>query len=168
MPSEEMTPAGLEEANHNMTAMVLEGRKPGVKLQKDGSEVTMQSWADELFAKFTQVAEILDSANETKRYSAAVKVEWEKIDNPAKTLSGQIIEQLIKNNEDNGAMGIKLASDYQAAISQWQYTYQNEESFRTLAAASLDAQKAVEEADDKDFDTFIRDYFSEPPAKKNA
>ena len=63
-----------------MTAMVLEGRKPGVKLQKDGSEVTMQSWADELFAKFTQVAEILDSANETKRYSAAVKVEWEKID----------------------------------------------------------------------------------------
>lgn len=168
MPSEEMTPAGLEEANHNMTAMVLEGRKPGVMLQKEGKDVTMTSWADELFAKFTEVAQVLDSANETTRYSAAVKVEWEKIDNPAKTLSGQIIEQLTKNNEDNGAMGIKLASDYQAAISQWQYTYQNEESFRTLAAASLDAQKAVEEADDKDFDTFIRDYFSEPPAKKNA
>lgn len=168
LPSAEMTPAGLDEASKNMNTMVLEGRKPGVMLHRDGNAVAMHSWAAELFDTFTRVAALLDSAHKTDRYSAAVKLEWERIENPALTLSGQIMDRLKKNNEDNGAMGLQLASQYQADFADWQYTYQDEDTFRTLAAASLDAQKAVEEADDKDFDTFIRDYFSEPPAKKNA
>jgi len=53
-------------------------------------------------------------------------------------------------------------------MKSFEYTDTDAAGFAAQADVSFAAQKEIEAADVKDFDTFIRDYFAEAPAKKNA
>lgn len=168
MPSEELTLETIATARDNMNKVVLEGRDPELTLNHQGNEVTMLNWAAELFDKFEQVAAIFDNAYDTQNYTTAVAVERAKLADPAKTPSGQIMDMLLKDDADNSALGLLLAKEYAQAYAKLDYTHQNENDFQELAKSSLQAQKKIEDADEEDFETFIRNYFNEPPAKKNA
>ena len=168
MPSEELTLETIATARDNMNKVVLEGRDPELTLSHQGNEVTMLHWAAELFDKFEQVAAIFDNAYDTQNYTTAVAVERAKLADPAKTPSGQIMDMLLKDDADNSALGLLLAKEYAQAYAKLDYTHQNENDFQELAKSSLQAQKKIEDADEEDFETFIRNYFNEPPAKKNA
>jgi glutamate--cysteine ligase len=75
---------------------------------------------------------------------------------------------LLKDNKDNGVLGLELAEHYQSQMKSVEYRYTTANEFADAAQRSLQAQQDIESADTKDFDTFIKAYFSEPFAKKNA
>ncbi len=168
IPSSELDATQLQEAKDNMNTVVLEGRKPGLSLSSGGSDIGLVDWAEKLFASFTEVAKLLDKAHDTNRYSEAVKCEWKKVEDPSLTPSGRMLSTLLADDIDNGNLGLRLASAYKTSISASEFTYTDTEAFKTQAAASIEAQKKVESEDTVDFDTFIRNYFNEAPAKKNA
>tara|TARA_Y100000296_G_scaffold29646_1_gene34548 strand:+ start:5132 stop:6730 length:1599 start_codon:yes stop_codon:yes gene_type:complete len=168
MPSAELDEAQLKEAKENMNKVVLEGRNPDLLLQNSGKDISLPHWCESLFEFFAKAAELLDLANGTSRYSQAVKVEAEKVADPALTPSGKLLATLLENDKDNGVLGLELAQAYQAEMKSFKYTDTDATGFAAQADASFAAQKEIEAADVKDFDTFIRDYFSEAPAKKNA
>ncbi|WP_075608764.1 glutamate--cysteine ligase [Alteromonas pelagimontana] len=166
IPSKTLDAEQLMEANENLTSIVLEGRKPHLQLKKDGQPIAMHTWTERLFDELAQAAKLLDKAHASSRYSAAVTREWAKIKDPELTPSGQILSALRKDNADNSAFGLLLAKEYTDAFANFPYTHQSAEDFETMAKASLEAQRTIEANDDKDFDTFIRAYYNEPPAKK--
>ncbi|KXJ61892.1 MAG: glutamate--cysteine ligase [Alteromonas sp. Nap_26] len=168
IPSADLDEAQINEAKENMNKVVLEGRDPALQLLRNGDEVSLRVWCDELFGYFKQAAALLDKANETARYSEAVSVELEKIHNPDLTPSGRLLNELLQYNKDNGTLGLELAEKYQSEMKAFAYSYTDASGFVEQADASFSAQQEIEAADSKDFDTFIRDYFAEPPAKKNA
>lgn len=168
IPSADLDEAQINEAKENMNKVVLEGRDPALQLLRNGDEVSLRVWCDELFGYFKQAAALLDKANDTARYSEAVSVELEKIHNPDLTPSGRLLNELLQHNKDNGTLGLELAEKYQSEMKAFTYSYTDASGFVEQADASLSAQKEIEASDNKDFDTFIRDYFAEPPAKKNA
>ncbi|BFT30997.1 glutamate--cysteine ligase [Alteromonas sp. D210916BOD_24] len=168
MPSAELDEAQLSEAKQNMNKVVLEGRDPALKLSNNGADVSLVEWCETLFVYFKQAALLLDSANETQRYTLAVTTEYEKVGNPELTPSGKLLKMLLEENKDNGVLGLELARTYQQEMKGFPYTYTDAEGFNVQAEASFSAQKAIEDSDTKDFDSFIRDYFAEPAAKKNA
>ena len=168
MPSEALDESQLTEAKDNMNKVVLEGRNPELKLLQGGEEISLPAWCETLFAQFKQVAALLDTANETDKYMAAVDEEWQKVIDPAKTPSGVLLNALLKDDKDNSVFGLELAERYKAEMAGYAYTHTDANAFQAASQASLDAQADVEAADSKDFDSFIRDYFNEPPAKKNA
>ena len=168
MPSEALDESQLTEAKDNMNKVVLEGRNPELKLLQGGEEISLPAWCETLFAQFKQVAALLDTANETDKYMAAVDEEWQKVIDPAKTPSGVLLNALLKDDKDNSVFGLELAKRYKAEMAGYAYTHTDADAFQAASQASLDAQADVEAADSKDFDSFIRDYFNEPPAKKNA
>jgi len=163
-PSAELDEAQLNEAKDNMNRVVLEGRKPNLALIRDNEETTLTAWASSLFDEFEQVAEILDLANDTTRYSDAVAAESMKVANPGLTPSGVLLEELLKHDKDNGVYGLELAARYQEQMKGFAYQQTTEAMFTEAAETSLAAQADVEAADTKDFDSFIRDYFNEPLA----
>lgn len=167
-PSAELDEGQLNEAKENMNRVVLEGRKPNLALLRDGNETTLPAWGSSMLEEFKQVAELLDEANDTVRYSEAVASECNKITNPALTPSGELLDELLKHDKDNGTFGLELAARYQQQMKGFEYQDTDASAFEVAAKASLQAQASVEASDNKDFDTFIRDYFSEPLAKKNA
>ncbi|MCW8093120.1 glutamate--cysteine ligase [Alteromonas sp. ASW11-130] len=168
IPSEKLMPEELQLTNDNIETAVLYGRKPGIELVRPGGKITLQNWAIELFEHFAKTAELLDSAYGSSDYSASVQLERDKIIDPGMTLSGKMMAQLLAENRDNGELGLNLAEQYSTKIRDCSYKYDDETVFHKMASDSLQAQTEVEGNDTKSFDTFISDYFSEPPAKKNA
>lgn len=168
MPSSDLDEAQLKEAKDNMNRVVLEGRNPELMLSSNANMVSMRDWCISLFDTFSEVAELLDLANDTTRYGDAVKIEREKVNNPSLTPSGKIMDALLKDNKDNGVLGLELAERYQSHMKSVDYRYTTADEFADAAERSLQAQQDIESADTTDFDTFIKTYFSEPPAKKNA
>lgn len=168
MPSAELDETQLNEAKENMNRVVLEGRNPGLVLQNDGVDITLPQWCTSLFKSFEQAAELLDLANDTSRYGEAVKTEFAKVHNPELTPSGKLLSMLLEEDKDNGVLGLELAQAYQSEMKSFEYTDTDAAGFAAQAEVSFASQKEIEAADVKDFDTFIRDYFTEAPAKKNA
>ncbi|MEW9798180.1 glutamate--cysteine ligase [Alteromonas lipolytica] len=168
MPSDLLDEAQIREAGENLRRVVLEGRKPGLILVDNGKDRLFSDWAEHLFSYFRKVATLLDNAHGGQAYSDAVEAEWAKVADPAVTPSGKVLGHLLGNNMDNGALGLSLAQQYKNAFDDWHYQHQSADDFALAAETSLAAQRDVESHDEKDFDTFIRAYFAEPPAKKNA
>ena len=163
-PSEELNEISFKESDDNLSRVVLEGRKPGLSLCRNGESIAMQEWAMDLFEDFRQVAKVLDKANGTSRHSQACEREWQKVLAPDTTPSGRWLNQLLENDWDNGDLGLKLANQYAEKLADYDYLHSSEATFVEQAASSLRQQAEVENTDEKDFDTFIQDYFSEPQA----
>ena len=168
MPSEALDEQQLNEAKENMDRVVLEGRNPELMLTENGNAVSLPQWSEKLFAYFGQAATLLDEANNTKQYTKAVSDEYAKIQNPALTPSGKMLQSLLDGDKDNSIFGLELAQKYSKEMKGFDYTFTDSAEFVKQGESSFDAQREIEASDEKDFDTFITDYFAEPQAKKNA
>ncbi|MCW8107712.1 glutamate--cysteine ligase [Alteromonas ponticola] len=168
IPSGKLSPDELQLTNDNIATTVLYGRKPNIELVRPGQTVTLKNWALELVEYFAEAAKVLDAAYATSDYSASVQLEKDKIIDPELTLSGKLMANMLSENRDNGAVGLELAEQYSTKLRENAYLHDDETVFKQMASDSARAQNEVEAKDTKSFDTFISDYFSEPPAKKNA
>ena len=168
MPSDALDEQQLNEAKENMDRVVLEGRNPELMLTENGNPVSLPQWSEKLFAYFGQAATLLDEANNTKQYTKAVSDEYAKIQNPALTPSGKMLQSLLDGDKDNSIFGLELAQKYSKEMKGFDYTFTDSAEFVKQGESSFDAQREIEASDEKDFDTFITDYFAEAPAKKNA
>ncbi len=168
MPSDALDEQQLNEAKENMDRVVLEGRNPELMLTENGNPVSLPQWSEKLFAYFGQAATLLDEANNTKQYTRAVSDEYAKIQNPALTPSGKMLQSLLDGDKDNSIFGLELAQKYSNEMKGFDYTFTDSAEFVRQGESSFDAQREIETSDEKDFDTFITDYFAEPQVKKNA
>lgn len=166
LPSDELNEQSFEESEYNLNTVVLEGRREDLVLRRNGEDITRVAWSQELFGQFAKVAAILDKAYGTKRYSTVVANELEKVANPALTLSGQWLNQLLAEDMDNGQLGLSYAKQYVDKMASFDYAHTDAQGFTQQSAESLSKQKEIEAADTQDFGDFIREYFDEAPAKK--
>ena len=144
----------------NLQAVVNFGRKPELELQRDGSPVSLQIWAEEIFAELVHVAQYMDKANGSNVYQSAIKLWRECISDQNKTLSGQFLSQLKQNQQDGGSYAIELANEYKLAHqSQSLVTYSNS-SLDADAVNSHQAQLQKVSEDNLTFVAFLDDYFA--------
>ena len=143
---------------HNLNAVVLEGRRPGLTLSTPTGEVDMLEWAKASFEEFKAVAKQLDSANDTTRYSDAVANEWKKFEDPELTFSGRWLS-ILKAGKDNGEFGLELAHHYRNELTQSSYQLKDAQAFASDAEVSLANQAEIESQSQGAFDDFLEDYF---------
>ncbi len=162
MDSPEFNAERYKETEINLNRIVLEGRKPDLTLLSHDQEVSMQGWAERLFAKFGEVAQFMDKAYDDNRYSLAIEREWQKVTDPDKTYSGRWLSKLLSEG-DNAVVGRALADTYRNEIRAFEYRYKSAAEFVEEAVTSHAAQKDIEAADTESFDAFIQEYFARPP-----
>ncbi|MBT0584832.1 glutamate--cysteine ligase [Alteromonas oceanisediminis] len=166
--SPEFDPKTYKETETNLKRAVINGRDPELTLLKRDfkglgnpvEEVKLQDWARLLFERFAPVAAQLDSANQTTRYSQAVRQELAKVNDFSLTPSAQLLDHLLSNNLDNGAYGVSLSQQYKQGFIERDYRHFDESYFVQQTAVSLDKQHAIEAANSVNFDDFLRDYFA--------
>lgn len=163
--SPEFSAERYKDTDVNLNRIVLEGRKPGLTLLRDGTETSMTEWAQSLFNQFREVAMQMDYTFGDGRYIEAVEREWQKIEDPDKTYSGRWLAKL-KAEGDNAVVGRILADQYRQNIRDFSYQYKNETDFTEEAKRSFSEQSAIEAADTDSFEDFIDEYFARAPAKK--
>lgn len=156
--SPELDSPELEDIGYNHTATAKRGRDPDFRLRRDGREVTLRAWANEILDKVHAVAEVIDRRDDN--YSAAIASLRGLVAEPETTLSSRIVREL----EDTGSSFFEFARgmakchrDYFASIAPLDET--KADTFATEATDSLQRQEAIEAADALSLDEYLVNYF---------
>ena len=147
----------------NLKKVVTDGRRNNLELLQHNQPRLMQDWAEELFADMMPIATHLDNANGSTGYSGAVKQFYLSLLDPALTFSGQLLNQLLAAQQDNGSFILQLSAQYRQQLIQQPYQFYNEQQFVVAAEQSIQRQHDIEQQDSISFEQYIAEYFAEVP-----
>ncbi|MYN05725.1 glutamate--cysteine ligase [Pseudoduganella aquatica] len=158
----EESPAISEEQGRiyteNFARTVKEGRRPGLTLQHNGAEVTLQAWGRELLDRIRPVAELLDRQRGGSVHAEAMAVQAAKLDDPDRTPSARVLRELRANGGSFAAFGLHQSERHAAYFRSHPPTAEEAAYFDAQAAASLAEQDAMEAANTGSFDDFVAAY----------
>ncbi len=159
-PSAPLGEDDVRRNRHNLTQVVLEGRRPGLMLQTANGELSLRAWGEQLFDELLQVAQLLDRAYGRVQYQIALQAQKEKLQDPSQTLSARLLDHLRSHDMDNGAYGRELAETYRQQLRGEDLTFWDGAYFADEAHASLAKQQEIEATDHVSFDAFLECYLS--------
>ena len=159
-PSAPLSEDEVRRNRHNLTQVVLEGRRPGLMLQAESGEMSLREWGDRLFDELAQVAQLLDRAYGRVHYQIALQAQKEKLHDPTQTLSARLLDHLQRHDLDNGVYGRELAERYRQQLRGEELTFWDGAYFADEAHASLAKQQELEATDHLNFDAFLESYLS--------
>jgi glutamate--cysteine ligase len=149
-----------ENAGSNMDKVVLRGRDPALLLCDEGVQKSVAQWGNELFDKMDKVAQLLDKANNTDKYSQSMLFERKKINDASLTPSAKIITALVNDEASLVKIALELAQQYRQQHLDKDYQTFDQQHFVDSVKKSHQDQQAIESSDDIDFDSFLNKYFA--------
>ena len=142
----------------NFARTVKEGRKPGLTLTRDGEEVLLSAWADELIERIRPLARLLDEEhNENGVHEASLAQQKAKVADPDKTPSARVLAEVRKLGSA-AAFGLQQSRLHASYFRESPLMPAEEAVFAEMAAASLAEQAIVEQTDTGSFDDFVAAY----------
>ncbi|GAB2822203.1 glutamate--cysteine ligase [Comamonas piscis] len=155
------SPAEIAEMKHNQHMVAERGREPGLNLQRQGKEVKLTEWAQEILQACQPIAAALDQAHGTQDYSQALAQSQTLLANPAQTPSAQVLaavsEQFGTSFKAFGSAQSEWARE-QTLARPWSEALTAK--YQDLAAKSIQAQKDMEAADTVPFEEWRQCYMS--------
>jgi len=161
-------PISTEEHNQiskNIQDVAHMGRKPGLKLQRDGESISLNSWAKEIFDQMQGVCDLLDQNVTQMSYRDILTHYHERILDSDSTPSAQILRQMRENHEGFFHFSLRKSEEHLAYFKSLQLSEEKTQFFRKLSKDSLEKQHQIESNDAQDFDEFLSDYFSHAMSK---
>lgn len=150
-----------QQLSQNMDKVVVEGRDPALKLIDDGVEKSIPQWGGEIFEELAMVAEILDQAYETKKYSQCVSEEYKKVVDSSLTPSAQMVSALINDEGGMSNSALNKATEYKSELLARDYQFYDLAYFEESSKTSHLKQKEIEASDVLSFDAYLENYFAE-------
>ncbi len=147
-------------SEENMDAIVIRGRDPKLLLRDNAEDKSVQQWGGEIFAKMTDIATLLDQANDSQLYSKVLAAEAAKINDSSLTPSAKILAGVVNNNQSLTKSALSKATDYRQQLLAQDYQEFSDEYFTNTVAESLQKQSDIELSDTLDFNAFLQDYFT--------
>lgn len=163
-PSPVLDASEIDRNRHNISAVALEGRRPGLHLQTDNGELPLDVWGEQLMDEMSQVAQLLDRAYGRVHYQLALQAQREKLRDPDKTLSAQLLSHLLPRNLDCNEFGRQQAELFHQQLMNAPLQYWEANYFVDEAQASLQKQTELEANDHLSFDEFLQQYLYLPRA----
>jgi glutamate--cysteine ligase len=146
----------------NFARTVKEGRKPGLTLTRNGEEVSLQAWANELIERIAPVAQLLDEQHNNHDegvHAASLASQKAKVADPALTPSARVLEE-VRAIGSSTAFGLRQSELHAAYFRESPLMPAEEAMFAELAAASLTEQAVIEQTETGSFDDFVAAYNS--------
>jgi glutamate--cysteine ligase len=144
----------------NRATVAVQGRRPGLQLQRKDGPVELTDWARQICTGVMHVARYLDS-DQSGEYVAAVEEQLRVIEAPALTPSARLIGELEETGlsflDYSMKTGREFAEYFRAMDSQ---VNTNWAMLVKESRESLERQEAIESADSISFDQYIAQYFA--------
>lgn len=155
------------------------GREPGLCLERAGGPVRLRDWAAEVLDAMWPVAELLDAAladtaaagsdaadpatgqRLDRPHVAALRAQQEKIDEPEATPSARMLAAMRASGEGFAEFTNRLSEQHRRKFQAEPLPPERVAWLHRLAVSSHDRQRAIEAADQIDFDEFLRRYFAQ-------
>ena len=152
--------ADQQRARKNLITSALEGRKPGVKLQRRDGETALQDWAEQILMELKPLAEMLDAELQQPIYCDALATQRQKVADPALTPSAKMLEAITQQQLDNSLLGLQLAGEYRKQLQQHSYTQVPLAQWQQMASQSQQQQAKLEAEDELSLEQYLDRYFS--------
>ncbi len=142
----------------NMSTIVNEGRREGIKLINSGKLKSVTSYANELANQLKDVAELLDNAYFTSSYTKSLCSQVNKINNPKLLPSNKIMSMISDEKSIVESIG-EIARGFKQEHLELGLKLPLEVEWNKIAKDSIDKQKEIEASDKLSFDDFLVEYF---------
>lgn len=145
-------------SNDAMTAR--SGRAPGLTLDRDGEQILLTDWAQEIVRDTQRIADAM-SAEVRERYQASVSHFARAVIAPERLPSAEMLELMSTNSMsffEFARSSSAATRDYFLGLEPINELRQN--ALADAAAQSLQRQAEIEAADDISFDAYLENYFS--------
>ncbi|HZV64126.1 MAG TPA: glutamate--cysteine ligase [Telluria sp.] len=144
----------------NFARTVKEGRRPGLTLTRNGEEVALQTWAEELIERIRPLATLLDDQhNDDGVHAASLATQQAKIADPALTPSARVLGE-VRALGSSAAFGLRQSELHAAYFRDSALMPAEDSMFAEMAAVSLAEQAVIEEEQAGSFDDFVNAYNS--------
>ena len=155
-PSSQINSYERNQIKHNEQLVSLDGRKPGINLIRDEKEITIKDWANEILDGMEIVSDLLGkNRNIFNSYRSMAR-------DPDKTLSGELLREMMQKNIGFHEMGGILASKYkQEYLSIKPSENENWRLIEDHCFKSIKKQEEIENNDSGTFEDYVKNYFSD-------
>ncbi len=144
--------------NHVIVAR--RGREPGLSLSRDGRNISMLSWAQELVSEMRGLCEILDGSDSARPFSAALAVQAAKLQDVALTPSARLLLEMQQSGETFHDLALRTSAEHKKYfLDLYEPNAARLDEFAREAAQSAAEQLAIESADTGTLDAYLAAYF---------
>lgn len=155
------TPDEIAALKHNQHLTAERGREPGLRLERNGAEVLLVDWAAEVLAELAPIALHLDAIKGGTAYAQALTMAQERMANPATLPSAQVLQGIAAVEVPSFVSFVRERSQAaREALMALPYPVGEQARFAALAEESVEAQKAIEAADEIPFEQYRAHYVS--------
>ena len=145
----------------NMAAVVNRGREPGLVLQTCDGEDTLQALGDGLLEQMRDIAQLLDDAHTTDLYTLTLADQFSKVADPDTTPSARVLREMTEQDIPFFRLAMNYSLQWAEHFRAHSLDAQTQTRLELESAASLQAQAAVEAADNKSFTAYLADYYAQ-------
>jgi glutamate--cysteine ligase len=153
-PSPRLSDKQHKEITVNQNLVAMEGRKPGLILQKNGKAIGLEKWAQQILTDLKSISKLLDKNFSNERYSASLEMQLEKLKDPERLSSARILREMAENKQSYLEHGLALARQHQETYCIKGCPKQRVDHFVETAAKSHQDQEMVELMEE----TFLKGY----------
>ncbi len=155
------TPAEIAVLGRNQDCTATHGREPGVMLERDGSKVRLTDWAGEIIDDCTAIATALDAAHGGTAYGQALAAARAALGAPQALPSARVLAAMQRDFGGSHIDFIRAQSEQtRSHLLALPWTASQQAEFEAEARASVARRRAIEAADDVDFETFRQAYLA--------
>ena len=147
----------------NFARTVNEGRRPGLLLQRGGAPVALQEWGSELLERMAPVAALLDAQHGGDEHAQTLAAQRRKLQDAACTPSARVLKALQEHGGSFVQFGLHQSIRHAEAFRSRPLDEREQAGFESAARRSLDEQNSMEQAQEGDFDAFVRAYNARTP-----
>ncbi|MBB3143571.1 glutamate--cysteine ligase [Halomonas organivorans] len=151
-----------EECEHlddNRRLVVSRGRDPALRLDHHGRKRSIADWGGDIFAGLGEVAALLDRLEEGSPHGDALAALSARLEDPARTPSGQLLARLMSRDEGFVEAVLALAREQGARLGEEPIERARAALFDELVETSHQQQGDIEAADVDTFADFLAAYF---------
>lgn len=145
----------------NQRRIVSHGRDPALKLLNQNGEVLLRNWATVLYPELEGVAALLDLNMSEPVHGEALKSLWVRIDKPEETPAAKLLSEMKTSGKSYFQIALTHARNHRDYFNSCPLESTKSEYYKDLASKSFVRKKAIEDADNIDFKTYLADFYEQ-------
>ncbi len=143
----------------NLHKAVMEGRRPGLMLERGDKDESLQQWGLDLIELMRPLAAAMDKAAGTVFHTDALNQQRLKLLDAELTPSARIVRHLKESGDEFSDMTLALAGQHRKTLAEDLAPGVYRE-WQQMARDSLQEQEDIEAADTQSFDDFLQEYLA--------
>jgi glutamate--cysteine ligase len=157
--SPEIDAEEAKEIDKNQSLVAHQGRKPDLALSSKGKDITLTTWANQIFDGMEGIAKILNSIHSETCYIGALESQRELINDPDKTPSAKVLKDIMECDGSYYQFAKRKSEEHRDYFTNRKLDSEIKKKMELMATQSLQQQDELEAKDTLDFDTFLARYF---------